>query len=374
MSATGRPEMTLADVGILGTGVWQGPVVENDYLGPDYAQKAQVRDPYKGLLGDDGVVRIAGMEFHPDKHPRTIAAIEKSFRDPYRGTRRRRFFPPEMKVSDAETDAARRAIADAGLLPADIDALFVQSFLPDQLQPKNDAVVAHNLGLTNAMAFGVDTICNSAISQMHVAGLMVGAGHARHVVCIQSAPYSRVSDPGTASSVQEADLAAAFVVGRRAGARASFSWRVDGRLHDAIRLEWSAPVGSPRRRYFDPAPERLLIRFDPLLQAQVMSEIGRNTLVVCHEALARAGMRIEDIDCFVSHQPMSWYAAFMEDLLGLRDGVTYSSFEEYACVNSVSIPASLHEARRAGRIAPGSKVLVFGPAAGYTFAAMALVF
>lgn len=362
----------LRDIGILGTGLWRAPRVGNEVFGDAFGERAEVRDPYKGRRAQDGTVRIAGMEFHPVRHARTLAAIDAAFGDPYRGTRFRRWLPHDAKVSDAETDAARRALDDAGIEAKDVDALLVQSFLPDQIQPKNDALVAHNLGIERAPAWGVDSVCNSPVSQATVAASLVASGQARHVLCVQSVAYSRVMDRTASSSVQEGDMASAFVVGPREGARVAFAWRTQGRLHAAIKLAWMPPAGSAPRRWWERAEDRLLIAFDQELQAQTMSEIASQAPIVCEEALRRAELRLEDIDLFVSHQPMAWYTAFIADVLGLRDEVLFDSFLEYANVNSASITATLHEARRHERIRPGSNVLVFGPAAGYTYGAMAM--
>jgi len=363
--------MIVRDVGIVGTGIWEGPIVENDRF-TELLDRHAVKDPFRGHRDDSGTVRIAGMEFTRERDPRTLAAIEKSFADPFRGTRRRRFFPDGMKVSDAETEAARNAIADAGLSPSDIDAVLVQSFLPDEMHPKNAALIAHNLGIQRAPAWEVDSICNSVITQMTVGSSMITAGFARHVLCVQSVAYSRVSDPGSSSTVQEADMAAAFVLGPVPSSVIGFSWRTDGRLHGAIKLEWTTPHGQPPRKYWQRSEERFLIRFDPELQPQVMGELRDYARTVCFEALDRAGLRVDQLDAFVSHQPMSWYSAFMSESLGLREDVSFDTFEEYASINSVSISASLHHARREGHVGNGTNLLLFGPAAGYTYGAAAI--
>lgn len=364
--------MIVKDVGILGTGLWDGPAIGNEHFGEAIDTRTEVRDPFKGRRADDGTVSIAGLEFSPDKHPRTLAAIERAFLDPYRGARRRRFFPRDMRVSDAETEAARKALADAGLQPSDVGALLVQSFLPDEIQPKNGGRIAFNLGITNAPSWELDSICNSAVTHWTVGSSLVASGAARHVLCVQSVAYSRVSDPGSSSAVQEADLASAFVIGPSPGSSMAFSWRTDGRLHSATTLQWSPQTGDTPRRYWERSKEALFIRFDQAQQSQVMADLRRYAPVVCAEALARAEMRMEEIDVFISHQPMVWHRAFIEEVLGLREGVAFDTFEEYANVNSCSIPASLHHARLASRVPRGAKVLVFGPAAGYTYAAAAL--
>lgn len=362
--------MIVRDIGVLGTGMWESEPIGNDRFA--YLERhAEVKDPFRGARGDDGIVRIAGMEFSPDRDPKTLAAIGKSFADPYRGTRRRRYFPDALRVSDAESDAARAALADASITPDQIGAVLVQSFLPDGLCPENFALVAHNLGITRALSIEVDSVCNSVITQMLVASSLIASGAAKYVLCVQSTAYSRVTDPNASSTVQEADGASAYVLGPSPGTTMAFSTRTDGRLHAAASLEWQAPSNSGRR-FWDPSRERLQIHFDPVLQPQVMGELRANARVVCGEALERAELRIEDLDLFVSHQPMSWYTAFIEESLGLRDGIAFDTFEEYANVNSVSICASLHHARRAGRAGAGTRALIFGPAAGYTFAAVAI--
>lgn len=362
--------MLIRDIGILGMGLWEGPPVGNEAFA-DKVEQAQVRDPYRGRRSDDGIVRIAGMELHQDRHRRTLEALMHSFTDPYRGTTRRRYFPPEMKVSDAETAAARAALDDAGVKPSEIGAVLVQSFLPDQIQPKNAALVAYNLGIFDAPAWEVDSICNSTITQAHVAASLIHSGQARHVLCVQSVAYSRVMDLGVSASIQEGDMASAFVMGPRKGAELSFAWRTDGRLHAALRLGWGVPAAAPPRRYWEAAPERLLVRFDEALQQQVMGELPPNADAVCGAALREAGLSIEELDLFVSHQPMSWYAPLMADLLGLRDGVTCTTFAEYGNISSSSIPASLCQARAEGRLVSGARFLFFSPATGYVYGAVA---
>jgi 3-oxoacyl-[acyl-carrier-protein] synthase-3 len=355
-------------IGILGTGLWDGPVIGNDAF-PAVMREAPPIDPYKGRRDDDGTLHIAGLALHPDRHARTLAALEKGFRDPFRGTRRRRAIPDAMPMSDAEAEAARHALAAASLSADDIDVLLVQSFLPDRLQPRNAALVADKIGLRHGAAWEVDSICNSAVSQLQVAASLVASGQARHVLCTQSVAYSRVRDPGVSASFQEGDMASAFVVGSSSTSELQFAWQTDGSLHEAIRLDWDAPTGAAPRRYWEQPRERIVIRWRDDLQRQVMSQVEGKARALVNDVLARAGTRIDEIDCFVTHQPMNWFVAFMEDVLGLRDGVAVSTFEEYANINSASVTASLHHAVVQRGLRRGARVLIFCPGAGYTYGA-----
>jgi 3-oxoacyl-[acyl-carrier-protein] synthase-3 len=205
-----------------------------------------------------------------------------------------------------------------------------------------------------------------------VGSSLLVAGFAERVLCVQSVAYSRVADPTSSSAVQEGDMASAFVLGPSPGTRMAFGRRTDGSLHAAIRLNWGKPSGQRPRRFWEAAPEVLLNHFDPELQAQLMGQIEKNAPIVCGEALERAGMRTADVEVFVTHQATYWQLSFIEDVLGLPLGVGFDTFAEYTNINSAGIPASLFHARKEGKISQGKKVLIFGPAAGYTYAAAAI--
>lgn len=359
--------MLIRDIGILGTGLWDGPVITNDYFGSRYLDAAQVKDPYKGCRSDDGTIRIAGLELSPERYPRTVKAIERSFLDPYRGTKRRRYFPADMKVSDAETEAARNAIADAGISPQDIGLILVHSFLPDELAPENAPLIAHKLGLTNVAAWELDSICNSAISQMCAGTSLIQSGFARYVLCVQSCAYSRLTDTGSSSTIQEGDMASAFVLGPSKGTKMAFAWRTDGELHAAIKLQWAIPTGASPRRYWEASQERLLIRFDNALQARVMPQLQEYARIVCNEALARAEIKSDEVNVLLAHQPMSWNGVLIEETLGLRRGTAFDTFEEYGCINTSSIGTNLHHMRKQNLLHKGGNVLLFGQGAGYSY-------
>ncbi len=362
----------IRDIGVLGIGLWGAEPITNEVFGAEFQRSAATSDPYRGRRGDDGIVRVAGAELVPGKHDRAIAAVEHSFSDPYRGARRRRWFPPDMPVSDAEVAAAKSALADAGLGIEDIDAILVHSFLPDGLSPKNSPLVAHKLGFRGGLALEVDSVCNSALSHMMLGASLIASGQARRVLCVQSIAYSRLRDERASATVFEADMAGAYVLGPVPGAQMAFSWRTAGELHAAISLGWRRPTGTPQPPYWQGTGERLLISFDRELQGLVNAQVAEYATLTAAEALGRAGWSIDEIELFVSHQPMSWFTAYMEDTLGLADGVAFSTFEEYANINSSSVTASLCEAKRAGRLERGTRALIYCPAAGYTYGSVAL--
>jgi 3-oxoacyl-[acyl-carrier-protein] synthase III len=130
-------------------------------------------------------------------------------------------------------------------------------------------------------------------------------------------------------------------------------------------------LGASWRRWWEPSQERLVIGFDPELQAQVTGELAADARTVCNETMHQGELRYADLALSIARQPMCWNKAFMEDVLGFEPGVAFDSFEEYTSMNSCGLATSIHEARRTGRVKRGDTVLLFGPAARYTFGAIA---
>lgn len=354
----------LRDIGILGTGLWQGPAVSNDVFEPACLGHARPIDPFYG--DPKAPIQVAGLELSPQRHPRAVAAVRHSYADPYRGARRRRWFPKGLPSSDAEADAGRAALASAGLYPQDVDALLLQSFLPDQLQPNNAALVAHKLGLCRGPAWDVNAVCSSSLAQLSVAAGLIASGQARVVLCVQSTAYSPVTDPASTASVVLGDMASAFVLGPRPGATLATRWHTDGQFYPAVQLRREdAP-------YWAATEEPVDIVFRHELMGAYLRATAEHAVGLCGAVLRASDLELSSVDLSVTHQAMSWFPAFIADAVGLRDGVMFDTFEEYASIGSCSIPASLHEARLRGRLGPGARVLLFVSAAGKTFGAAAL--
>ena len=79
------------------------------------------------------------------------------------GIRERRWMAPNQTTSDLVVEAARRALAQAGLEPADLDLLIVSTDTPDYLSPATSAVVQHKLGASRAGFFDVNSACTGWI-------------------------------------------------------------------------------------------------------------------------------------------------------------------------------------------------------------------
>ncbi|MFC6666676.1 3-oxoacyl-ACP synthase III family protein [Deinococcus radiopugnans] len=130
------------------------------------------------------------------------------------GVHERRWLSGDETALTLGAQAAREAVAAAGLDLAQIDTLLNAS--GSQLQPIPDgaALLARELGLRGAATYSLHGTCLSFLLALNHAALLIGAGQARHVLIISSeagSPGLNVRQPESALLI--GDGAAAVVVG-----------------------------------------------------------------------------------------------------------------------------------------------------------------
>lgn len=272
-------------------------------------------------------------------------------------------------------DAARLALADAGLEPEDIDLLLFASAVGRQPIPSTATLIKRELGLTRcaAPAFDINATCLSAVAAMEVAALYIAAGRARHVLIVASEIATRAlpwaEDPATAALF--GDGAAALVLGP---AQASGL-----HLREVMIETWAEgydycalPAGGTRydlhtnREDFE---ANAFFRMDghalfKLTRAKLPDFIGR--------LLARAGWQQDEVDLVIPHQASPLALEHMIRKCGFARERIVSTIQQTGNLVAASIPMTLDTARREGRITKASKVLLIGTSAGVSIGGVTL--
>jgi 3-oxoacyl-[acyl-carrier-protein] synthase-3 len=85
------------------------------------------------------------------------------------GIRQRHIAQGEV-TSDLGAQAARAALADAGLTAADVTHVICATCTPDSYCPNTATQIAHKLGLTGPMAMDLNAACSGYIYSLQTAG------------------------------------------------------------------------------------------------------------------------------------------------------------------------------------------------------------
>ena len=83
--------------------------------------------------------------------------------------------------------------------------------------------------------------------------------------------------------------------------------------------------------------------------------------------LQRNNLSFEDVDWFVFHQASRVVLDTLIQLLSLNRGRTLESLAQFGNTVSASIPLTMHEAQRQGRLRAGQSTLLCGFGAGLSW-------
>ncbi|MFL9659397.1 beta-ketoacyl-ACP synthase III [Streptomyces sp. PB17] len=274
----------------------------------------------------------------------------------------RRFAGPGETVISMAAEAARKAMAQSGTDPAEVDAVLLASMSFLEQAPAAAPRVAHLLGARTAGALDVSAACSGFCYALGLADSLVRSGDARHVVVVGSERMSDIIDPEDRSTAfLFGDGAGAVVVGPSEEPGISpVVWGSDGQHHQLIAHDhsWLAPRGDGLRPYLRMAgPE--VFRW----ATRVVPETSR-------QALAVAGLRTTDLTAFIPHQANARIIDAAAKSLNLaphtviaRDVVSAGN------TSAASIPLAMENLLAQGALPSGAPALLVGFGAGLTHAA-----
>ena len=94
------------------------------------------------------------------------------------GIRQRHLAERGVTTSQLATEAARRAMADAGVEASEIDLIVLATSTPDFVFPSTACLVQANLGAKGSAAFDVQAVCSGFVYALTTADSFIRAGRA----------------------------------------------------------------------------------------------------------------------------------------------------------------------------------------------------
>ncbi len=285
------------------------------------------------------------------------------------GIRERHIVDPGVATSDLASEAARHAIARAGLTPPDIDLIIVGTVTPDMLFPSTACLVQHKIGATRAWGFDLSAACSAFTYSLTVGTQMVAAGAVKNALVIGADVMSSIIDYTDRSTcVLFGDGAGAVVVGPASEdgfGILDFENHVDGSGGPALCM----PAGGSRMpASHDTVDQRL--HYVKQEGATVFKFAVTKTGEMCERLLSRNNLTAGDIDLFVSHQANRRIIMSAAERLGLPEEKVVINIERFGNTTAATIPLALNDAVDAGRIKKGDRVLLASVGAGFTVGAV----
>lgn len=283
------------------------------------------------------------------------------------GIRERRIAADGQATSDLATEAARRALADAGVRPEDVDLIIVATVTPDMPFPSTACLVQHRLGATRAAAFDIEAACSGFVYALDIASHFVASHTYNTVLVIGAEKMSSVVDwTDRNTCVLFGDGAGAAVLQNRPSAHGLLTTCLGSDGGKASLLELPAGGSACPATAETVAARRHFLRMDG---KETFKNAVTAMVTAANQALERCGLAIGDIRCVIPHQANQRILSAVAERLGARPDQVFSNVERYGNTSAASVGIALDEAVKSGRIQRGDLVLLVVFGAGLTWGA-----
>ena len=283
------------------------------------------------------------------------------------GIERRHFAAEGQHTSDLAAEAAKAALAQAGLTAGDIDAIVVATSTPDLTFPSVATMVQQKIGMERGFGFDVQAVCAGFVFALTTANGLILSGQAERVLVIGAETFSRIMDwTDRGTCVLFGDGAGALILEAQecTGTTAdrgilSADLNSDGRYKDMLFVDGgvsstgtSGKLRMQGNALFRQAVEKLASTADA--------------------ALHKAGLTHSDVDWIVPHQANIRIIQGTAKKLGVSMERVVLTVQDHGNTSAASIPLALSVGAATGKIKTGDLVLTEAIGGGLAWGAVAI--
>jgi len=284
------------------------------------------------------------------------------------GIRERHIVDKGIATSDLAVEAARKALAQRGLAPSDMEVIIVGTVTPDMFFPSTACIVQNKLGAKGAWGFDISAACSAFLFSLQTGAQFIETGKHKRVLVIGSDVMSSIID--------YTDRATCVIFGDGAGAVVlepaendnegiiDFIHEIDGSGGSFLYMPGGGSLNPPSKETIE--KKMHYVHQDG---QQVFKFAVRKQTEACEKLLARNGLKGSDIDAFIPHQANLRIISATADRLGLRPDAVIVNIDRYGNTTAGTIPLAMNTAMEEGKLKKGSLVLAASVGAGFTIGA-----
>lgn len=283
------------------------------------------------------------------------------------GIRERRIVRDNETTTSLAIEAAKDALAFAGIDGDTIELIVVATSTPDNLYPSTACQVQGAIGASRAAAFDMEAACTGIVYALSVGRQFIGSATYKRVLVIGVDVHSRFlnwEDRNTC--ILFGDGAGAFLLEateKEENEMLGTYLRADG---NGGHLLWIPNTGMayPHAGADAPKPVARFLQ----MNGRAIYEFAVNAVPeAVRHAIEAAGLAIEDIDYMVPHQANIRIIKAAADRLGLKSHQILTNVDEMGNTSAASIPLALWQAIKTGKVKLPSTICFVGFGAGLTW-------
>lgn len=282
------------------------------------------------------------------------------------GIERRHFAAEGETTSNLAANAARAALADAGLDASDLDALIVATSTPDLTFPSAATMVQHQIGMKGGFAFDIQAVCAGFIFALANANALIVAGTARRVMVIGAETFSRIMDwTDRGTCVLFGDGAGALILEASDGEGTSADRGVlstdlnsDGTYRDIL--------------YVDGGVSTKTTGYLRMEGKEVFRHAVEKLAATAHTAMDKAGVTSDEVDWVVPHQANIRIIKGTAKKMNVPMENVIVTVQDHGNTSAASIPLALSVGKSQGKLKTGDLVVTEAIGGGLAWGAVVL--
>ncbi|HET9407912.1 MAG TPA: beta-ketoacyl-ACP synthase III [Candidatus Sulfotelmatobacter sp.] len=287
------------------------------------------------------------------------------------GIRERHIVDKGVATSDLAVEAAKKALAQRGLSPSDVEVIIVGTVTPDMFFPSTACVVQNKLGAKGVWGFDISAACSAFVYALQTGAQFIATGAHKRVLIIGSDVMSSIID--------YTDRATCVIFGDGAGAvilepaeddsvgLIDFIHEVDGSGGAYLYMPGGGSLNPSSHETVD--QKMHCVHQDG---QQVFKFAVRKQTEACEKLLERNGLKGSDLDAFIPHQANLRIISATAERLGLRPESVIVNIDSYGNTTAGTIPLAMNTALEQGKLKKGSLVMLAAVGAGFTVGATLL--
>jgi len=279
------------------------------------------------------------------------------------GISKRHIAAENETTCDLAEKAARKAISNARITPADIDLIIIATTTPDVIFPSTACLLQQRLNIHGCPAFDIQAVCTGFIYALDIADKFIRTGAAKTALVVGAETLSRIinwSDRNTCVLFGDGAGAVVLQSHSKPGIMSSFI-HADGKYHELLRV----PAGiSQNHEKFRNGSAYIEMQGNEVFKVAV-NTLGR----IVDETLHANHLKKHDIDWLVPHQANTRIISATAKKLDMSMDRVVITVDQHGNTSAASVPLALNEAVSDGRIQRGDILLLEAFGGGFTWGA-----
>ncbi len=279
----------------------------------------------------------------------------------------RRHLSTGETTTDLAAQAGRMALADAGILPEQLDLIVVATMTPDSFMPATACLVQKELGAHRAACFDLSAACSGFVYGLSVADSMIRADTVRRALVIGAETLSRMID--------WTDRTTCVIFADGAGAAVLEATEEEGIVRCTLGASGDdenilTTRALPLRNYLIPEGAGREMPGNGYMVMDGQTVFRFSTRVVgesIRQTLENTSYGTGDLDWVVPHQANTRIIDYAASRLKMDREKFFVNLKNRGNTSAASIPIALSEMRQEGLLRPGQLVMLTGFGGGLTW-------